>query len=421
MCSLCGFVLDEAAPFSVPLPENPLSISELPFAKTCGDLEGFLPFLEANSTECVSLQAIGTLCGCPIRDGACEMCGSGGGGGSGGSNVVLPNDNDLSVLEPLVGSAGLTCTSYRAVLHTLNETDSLCLLSKDLVGDYCGCNSVADNDSQDGSDPTQQNHTDSTGDNIFVHPTPLSPRCSFCPVGEIPDANQTLNVTGIPFKTCGQMRDAIETLLPADTDTCSFQQDAFGTMCGCELPPIEEPRCSFCLDGSPVPEEFLNKEISFLDPVAGLNPTCGLIEAIGKSQQVEGSDTCLLVQSFGAYCGCPAIEDHCVLCEEGDMIADPDITVSFLNQDNVLSSAGVQPTCEFMDSLQYSTDTRSTDCFYIQHQAHVCGCNKGIWDYGIAAKTKWKQALLAWIPRFTGGLSTIVSTSKDSAGPRLGT
>jgi hypothetical protein len=154
----------------ITFPEKALSLPGFEFIDSCGSLDSTIGLvLQSDADECALIQSVSSLCGCPIQNGACYLCGE-------GSFVQQP---DLQV-PYLLDIDGLTptCEFIEAYLHSIPETDSMCGGTNAFTASYCGCPD---------SPPTQ------------------GPMCTLCPRGEaVPDANRTLSNEGIPFETCGE-------------------------------------------------------------------------------------------------------------------------------------------------------------------------------------------------------------------------
>lgn len=137
-CSLC-ITGDEPGNPDYELP--PVPDSPIPIAN-CADLAAALntPFTAPDSPDCTSGQSQGTVCGCPIQEGACYMCGS--------PDMVLdPNMADVELpfltSEFLTSSstivANITCLSMDSLMNTWLVTDEKCPTYSEQVMDLCGC------------------------------------------------------------------------------------------------------------------------------------------------------------------------------------------------------------------------------------------------------------------------------------------
>jgi hypothetical protein len=257
--------------YLITLTEKVLSLPGFKFIDSCGTLDLLIgSSFQTDSDECNLVQSASSLCGCPIPEGACYLCGE-------GASVQRP---DLQV-PYLLDIDGLTptCEFIEAYLHSLFETDSTCGVAQAFTASYCGC---PDSPSLEG------------------------PMCTLCPRGEaVPDANRTLSIEGIPFETCGEAEQAAALYLSQASDTCNLFQSV-SSLCGCEtLSSVESP-CSLCQDGSLV--KLQDEDLSVLlagfsdssiggGDLEGVKPTCRVVEAFAKSFE-EGSRDCLDVQFF---------------------------------------------------------------------------------------------------------------------------
>jgi hypothetical protein len=162
--------------------------------------------------------------------------------------------------------------------------------------------------------------------------------------------------------------------------------------------------CTFCSDGSPVP--FVNQTVPFLADefnLAGLEPTCGLVDAAIES--ISSTDSqCTSLRLFGSYCGCPGVPDHCVFCPKpGDNYTMPNLVVPKFNRYGVKDL-----TCEEIFYAQYQLPKSSGTCAAAQSQSYLCGCNSGQFSY-LGADTIAKKRVLVWMPRISAFLSLLGS------------
>lgn len=375
-------------------PNKELYIPGFEFIQTCQQLSDSISLLlRSDSPECIQLQSLGSLCGCPIADAeqACYLC-------NGDPDATLANPfNPIPLFqEVLPGNLPPNCELVEANLHTLNKDDALCRTSQAFLSSYCGCSNI-------GGSTTSAS----------------APSCQMCSSGVL-YPSKTIDLFG--FETCADLDDAVELLLKDGTDQCAIVQSIAG-LCGCESLPSDP--CTICRDGSSsVPDPLINKEIPFLQsdtgPFAsfGVAPTCRLYEAYLLS--IDANDAqCPLAQGMGSYCGCPPVPDHCEFCPDHPI--DPQYYNKTLHFLSAVEEAGVSPTCEFAETLlkQVSSDDL-VQCYGIQQRSFLCGCNDGVWLYAETKNEAQKRAM-AWIPRGTGLLSLLVSdesptTAKTSCG-----
>lgn len=360
---------------TVSLPDNLLSIPGFP-PLACGNVDTTIAFLIPNETssDCSTVQSLGSLCGCPTRDDACTLC-------TNGAIASQPN-NDLPFLSNLFLGYTPTCQILEAYLTSKSENDSLCFVSQRFIGDYCGC------------------EDDDSSANEALTSTP----CNMC--GQLPrtssDPNRTISLPDFPFETCGQLEEALRILLLEGSEECSLLSQGFASYCGC--PAVNNP-CSLCRDGSAV--AFPDQPVElFRDEFAGIVPSCEIYESF-VAGLLEESQDCANAQLFGTICGCPAVENHCVFCP-GESMPEKylDKVVQELEQ-----LIGFTATCGDAEAyLQYQIPMDSSNCLLAQGHNHVCGCNDGLFSY-LDADTRTKQAVLAWAPRMSAFLSLIVRVS----------
>lgn len=352
---------------SITLPDKTISIPGLPFIQTCGELEPLLPF--ATEAQCGLLQSVGTLCGCPIQDGACRLC-------PGGS---LENPElEMPFLDFLFDGLVPTCEVFEAYLHTFLATEDICLGGGSFLSGYCGCSTV-------------------------VYDTSAT-KCATCPMAGdfVPDPARNVSIPGFPFTTCGQLDRAVDSVLKDGSEQCDLVQ-SISTLCGCEAPALP---CTLCIDGSstPVPDKPVHwARNSFL----GIVPNCQLYEAYVAGLSAEG-EKCELSQRASYHCGCPPpIEDHCLFCpkkygpfpSEDLMKTDP----GFLVLDPEL---GIEPTCELLAALQYSVKRSEGECWEATSISPECGCHDGKF-FAFGANTDARVYVLVGLSRLSSVLSVL--------------
>jgi hypothetical protein len=365
-CTVCK---NAAIPLS---PEKSFTIPGFNIANTCGDLDSLIALVIPNATDsrCETIQSLGAACGCPdtIRENSCHLCPK-------GNSVTLP-DKELSVFKGLFRGFVPTCEILEAYLFSTDAYEPLCSISQSFIGDYCGCD--VNNLPDDNAVP-----------------------CSFCPNGDqVGEPDKVLNITGLPFETCGQLEVALDLLLVNTSAQCHVLQ-SLGTYCGCEK---GENACSLCPDGSNV--SLTDKHVEFVkDELGGITPTCAMLEAYTESFDAD-SKQCATFQFGSGFCGCPPIENHCEFCprEHGFQVPESywQIRVPELNR-----FLGFTPTCELSYAFQYQISAHDALCLYGQQRSDLCGCNGGVWDY-LGADTHAKKAALSWVPRASAILAFIV-------------
>jgi hypothetical protein len=354
----------------ITLPEKAIGI---PGIDSCETLDSASILFQSDSDECALIQAVSSICGCPIAEGACYLCGE-------NSFVQQPGKEVPYILDSIDGITP-TCEFIEAYLHSISETDPLCAGTNAFAASYCGCSNS---------------------------PPKEGPICTLCPRGEaVPDANRKLSIEGIPFETCGDAEQALALYLSQGSDTCNGFQ-ALSSLCGCETSSSVESPCSMCPDGSPVtlPDEdlsvLLEGAISRGADLGGIEPTCRVIEAAVRSFE-EDSQACQDVRYLAGACGCRPIENACDFCT-GEDVAFPDKEVPI-----AATVTDIVPTCNQIDALLTQFEKTSELCFYATSVNYICGCNGGERQY-LGAKTQAQKVALAWVPRISASLSLFGSS-----------
>ena len=317
MCSVCK---DGS---KVPFPDHPINIDGIP-VETCGDLELTAGFLAADAHFCESVQAIGTLCGCPIPETACMLCSDGGAVQNPG--VVL---DSYPASDFLVGSPGgvfMTCEAMEAYLHYHGnpEGDGLCASVQNSAAAVCGCpiSSGSDGSSGNGGDdktdateipPPATIPTQPSSPTASPAPsnTPFS-QCKVCVNGEdIPLPDRELDLGDLPIDSCSSLA-SFAALLPDDSFECDGIQ-SLGILCGCSRP---ENSCSVCPNGESVPKP--NQKLNIFSLMSGVpdmfktigdSLTCEMFESTiavhpEKLVDIHGGVLCTSAQLKSHICGC---------------------------------------------------------------------------------------------------------------------
>jgi hypothetical protein len=358
----------------ITLPEKALRLQGFEFIDSCGALDSTIGiFLQSDADECALIRSASSLCGCPIPEGACYLCGE--------NSFVQQPDRQVPYLLN-IKTFTPTCEFIEAYLHSISATDSMCGVTKTFTGSYCGCPD---------SPPIE------------------GPMCTLCPRGEaVPDANRLLSIQGIPFETCGEAEQAAVLYLSQDSDTCNIFQSV-SSLCGCETSSSLESSCSLCPDGSSValPEEDLRVLLGASASIRGsdlrgIELTCRVVEAAALTFE-EDSQDCRDVRFVAGVCGCPPIENACDFCPGEDLVY-PDremrIAVTVLN---------AVPTCGQINGLGTQVKKGSAMCDLANSVNFVCGCNGGERVY-LGAKTHSQKVWLAWVPRISASLSLFGSS-----------
>jgi hypothetical protein len=230
--------------------------------------------------------------------------------------------------------------------------------------------------------------------------------CDLCLWGDIALADREISIPGYEFITnCATLDTLLPLQLTDQDEECQLLQ-SISSYCGCPIPDAEDS-CSFCPDGSIVSDEFLAIEVPWLSGAfQGVSPTCGLVEAFASSLS-SGDKSCYALQATSTYCGCPALEDHCVYCK-GEALdeAYKDIEIPFMGDPQL----GVTGTCKMLYLTQYQLRSESRECYYANNVLFHCGCNNGVFPLGGASSIR-EQAFLVWVQR----LSAIIALSGSFA------
>jgi hypothetical protein len=155
---------------------------------------------------------------------------------------------------------------------------------------------------------------------------------------------------------------------------------------------------------------FPEKPVGFLkDQFGGLTPNCDILAAFTTTLEV-GSEACDLIQLGSGLCGCPAIENHCRICQGG--VHPPEYAQKIIPAP-ILSKLGIGEvgfpvTCELGLSFEFQVEEGSRFCGLAKARNDICGCEGGNYEYLGAANTG-RKAVLTWVPRCVAILSLIGS------------
>ena len=389
-CSLCHDGI------AVAFPDKIVADTGVLADRTCQEVNVMLGWLYPNAShpECQNIQSLGSLCGCPTQtQNTCHLCGIQNEPPTDNEQSII-NNNELPFLElNLGGSLVPTCAMLQAYFQSVNNSADTewCLTSQYFMADYCGC---------------QQGEQ--------MEPPPLqSPPCSLCPQQEQSmNTNssiireKTINVPDFPFATCGALEDAIQLLLFQDSDQCNGLQRGFAVYCGCQEQVHPVSPCLLCGDGSAAP--LADKNMPYLrDVFGGITPTCSVLESSLLSLD-SNHELCHAARLTSSYCGCPAIEDHCVMCPDENRTQFPlEYQGRPLPQFEVYFDSSVPVTCEVAWYSQFQVHRDNELCLLANEGSYLCGCNNGVQVY-FDADTQTKRRLLVWLPRASALLSILV-------------
>jgi hypothetical protein len=251
--------------------------------------------------------------------------------------------------------------------------------------------------------------------------------CRLCQEGSaIPDELRQVQIglalpeLGGALATC-ELAQAYLSSKRFDKNVCT-ESRFYAESCGCSPPSTNvtvSPRCGFCRDGLAIayPDknvghllEGLRDEFPAVLGEADLNLTCAELDAFFSILDEE-SIFCQrnVLNPLRGICGCPSRGRPCA-----DLVCSLDANMYTQDDDErfadlmIAFGQPIQPTCmEFKLALEQYREEASM-CLVANNYQHLCGCNGGVRKY-LGADTRVKQAFLAWIPRFTGGLSMLGS------------
>lgn len=352
---------------NVKFPNKVIVIPSLPGEFTCSQVDLLLPTMypDNSHSDCQTLQSLGSLCGCRTPENACTLC-------EGGVPMAYPN-RPLEFFSDMFGGVVIPdCNLVDAFLRMSHaEGDATCSVARSFLAEYCECigsitsaNSVSE----------------------------FSP-CSICEDGSnitLPDVE--LNIEGFPFSTCGQLDEAVSTLFTDGSGQCSTFQ-SISSLCGC---PTKPNSCNMCPDGGSM--AYPDKPARFLkDSFGGIVPSCKVYEAYVQTTLDDDSEECHMVQATSGFCGCPAKEDHCLVCGK-DEVVQPEFEEVVVDE-RLLALIGLKDssfpmTCELGISLQFQVSANDKICKLMQSRQDVCGCNNGVYAYN-GADTNKKKAVLS--------------------------
>lgn len=364
-CSICPNPQD-----SIALPN-----ASIPVFGTCGDLDAVVSLFTRDSDTCKLIQSVSSLCGCPVSNTSCFLC---------DGNYDGPNIDSSRPVPYLFNAPGIniTCDIAQAYLHSISSADPTCAVTKSLVGPYCGCPGAASSVGNNGGNGNP---------------------CSICQTSNLIVANRSLDLgLNLSFlQTCGDLENIANTYWQDGSQTCQAVQ-TLGPFCGC-LPAntTESSRCTFCANFNDY--SFPSKSLPFLQnqfSLAGMAPTCGLIEAALHSVSSDDA-VCSNVRMFASYCGCPPIPHYCSYCPKTfDIMTKPDRVIPAFSKFSGLSDL----TCRDILWTQYQLPDSSPACWMITGKSFQCGCNNGEYDY-LGSNSDAKKNKLVWIPRCSAFLS----------------
>lgn len=343
-CSVCK---DGSA---ITKPDGYIGMTEPVSLLDCKAMNAIIPFLDVETEECIGSQALGTICGCPIPEGACLLCGSEEGAVT---NPRLEVDSlvDFELLFEAPPTRIYDCEFVEAGLHGRIEGDEKCVYAKDKLGGPC-CGQE---------------------DNVFIIPASIEPCDLGCTTAledpshvVVAKINETTDITA----TCSDM-NGMEMSRAACRD--------IKPECRCQA------TCSLCEDGSPVPDPDMVLDWENLGLPSTFD-TCGALQdSIRNMDPMD--DTCRSSQVFSRLCGCPLSATHCNICGTSyETVPEP--TAAYVwSRGNVLSvmpdyikktaekAVGKPMSCAAFESMNsHLYDEDDGFCWLISLQAGACGC-----------------------------------------------
>lgn len=332
-------------------PEGYIGMTEPVALLDCKSLNAIIPFLGVETDECIGSQALGTICGCPIPEGACRFCGE-------GVSVTSPRlevDSliDYEFIFPAPPSRIYDCEFVEAGLHGMEEGSEMCAYAKDKLGGPC-CGQEEE-------------------DNVFIIPASIEP-CDLGCTTALEDPSHVvvakINETADLTATCSDMNG-----MEMSRATCRDIKPK----CRCQA------TCPLCEDGSTVPDRDMVLDWENLGLPSTFD-TCGALQdSIRNMDPMD--DTCRSSQVFSRLCGCPQRATHCNICGTSyETVPEP--TAAYVwSRGNVLSimpdyikksaenAVGKPMSCAAFESMNsHLYDEDDGFCWLIGLQSGACGC-----------------------------------------------
>lgn len=418
-CRLCERNQDGTIP-ELMQPDYVLGLTDPLPLETCGDLDSALSVLVVEGSEiCESSRVLSSLCGCPVPEFGCTIC---------GANITRPQQ----VLDELVDLTGLpsvddplpfTCDFVDSIMNTLQSNTSECLaLPISEMQEYCGCvqqeengdnttagcqfcpggeripsdvlsgGTVDDQSCEDlfedskqaekGSDECSLLQQLSTGcgcpipqDACYLCDTKKAPTN---PLAEIVYKGETMTCRGLESRLHRAGKDSLE---------CGQIDQRYLETCGCQIEEEIIP-CSLCPLGEAAP--FPDRPIEGIEGQGFdfIEHSCGAFDTLGRSIQVE-TVGCSAVRAFSKFCACMLPQDACSVCPYESELTKPDATYVWTHGDiaSVFATANqgtdgawdysLPQTCSVGDSFLAQFNEGNHFCYYNQLlRSHACGCEE---------------------------------------------
>lgn len=297
----------------ISLPEgsgSPIAIND------CATLDRVAAFVGAESEECVGIQTLGEVCGCPSEPSAsspptsqCRLCPSGSqfrnssqilaktglsvqNMSSNGESLLLQLTNFSQMTEP-------TCGVLNEFVAMSNISADDCMDAQLFVDTCGGCSAI------DRPEPPEQDE----GQQVEM--------CTMCLDGQpVAWPDKVIENFVTPLPSCGALEQAASSV-PLDSGDCNSLR-GMGKACGCNMP---ENACSICGDREmtlPHAMYAWGKQGSVTGTTVDDDQfgdsrdwefSCEVLDSVLALRTEQGAETCLVFELRGASCGCPDRRD----------------------------------------------------------------------------------------------------------------
>eukprot|EP00980_Cylindrotheca_fusiformis_P020884 scaffold7902_cov129-Cylindrotheca_fusiformis.AAC.1 len=306
-CTIClegeiakpGKALNILEPFSLP---------------TCGDLNDVVSFIDDSTEDCTGIQALGGLCGCPMRQNACRLC-------TKGLSLAAPltelDPSSSSVLKSVPLGLAPTCEFIDSFLQVYSSDSDDCLSTQETYRTECICEVTSDggdnsptmSPSKGAVNDKENQPDDSSGCSVCPDGRPIGNPEAIIPI-EIPDSP-------VPIETCEDLASAA-TFVPSISHDCTSGIQLLATFCGCDST-FESPNgCQLCPDGRiPEPDnqfysveegtkltDYFIRSYGGEGLVSGGGISCGLAGPAFSIVVDSDSEACFVNQLRRETCGC---------------------------------------------------------------------------------------------------------------------
>ena len=160
-------------------------------------------------------------------------------------------------------------------------------------------------------------------DSIYCGCPNVEPACTMCDKGSPTDLQVPYQLLNDEPVTCLTWSAYADELIANGAGTCNGDIRFYGGYCGCEN--IERPyACTFCPDGSPVPNKFVETPYR--------KDRCGDLEryvSFFTESQCNSAALTDIQEQYAFHCNCPNTSITCSLCPEGsELIPDQVVTLA---------------------------------------------------------------------------------------------